>query len=95
VYSYCCAACQHRRFNSKAHLVSHLKQHILLNESVVCPYENCSSEFNLHSSLRSHIARKHKRGTHNVIKSAYIAGECPVVVDPDVHETEVRKLTLK
>lgn len=51
-------------------LVAHLKKHIAEGRHVACPVKGCKSVFTAKTSLTSHMSRKHRRWSENIICSS-------------------------
>ena len=58
--------CEHECEGTKP-LVAHLKEHIAEGRHVACPARGCKSVFSAKSSFSSHMSRKHRHWSENVI----------------------------
>ena len=63
-------------------LIVHLKQHILDNISVLCPFKECGKYFSVKSSFSSHISRSH-RDKNIKLLSECIAKSVPMEISHD------------
>lgn len=58
--------CEHQCEGRKP-LVAHLKEHIAEGRQVACPVRECKSAFTAKTSVTSHVSRKHRQWSENMI----------------------------
>lgn len=78
-----CPECE-LQIHGLAGVTGHLRTHIESGEVVTCPYKDCTSTYNVYSSLTSHFSRNHPHSSTNDIKGDWF----PNVEQDDEHQEQ-------
>jgi hypothetical protein len=85
-------SCFNKTLTSISKLKIHLQEHAEDHENVVCPFINCSKEYNKKASLKCHFHRKHKNCTIFDVNSRYTGANISTnqldIAEPNVDERD-------
>lgn len=75
----------HAKSSSFPEFISHIKMHIKEGRKVTCPFRQCGKVFTVISTFTSHLTRKHKENTGDLIDSITATPEasCAQIQDLD------------